>query len=298
MSYHKQPFLIRLLIRWLVWPVEAAGLLLLSGLFRLLPVRMASWLGGAAVRLLAPFSSWQRRAEQNLAHAMPELEADQRHALIRKMWWQTGRTAGEFFHASQLVRSGQVAITGLHHLTENAGGSILVGGHFGNWEIMPEAVRQSGREVGIIYRPLNNQLANWIFQTRQNQPRTKTFIKGREAALGMVATVTAGGVMLILADQQLREGAEVSFFGHPAQTAVSHIKVALRRKSALHMARTRRLPDGRLSLDISAPLDLPEGEEEEAVLALATRINQIFESWIREAPEQWLWPHRRWGRLD
>jgi lauroyl/myristoyl acyltransferase len=29
---------------------------------------------------------------------------------------------------------------------------------------------------------------------------------------------------------------------------------------------------------------------------LATEINAEIERWIRAAPDQWFWPHRRWGK--
>ena len=47
------------------------------------------------------------------------------------------------------------------------------------------------------------------------------------------------------------------------------------------------------------PFDLPEGhgrgkDDDETVALIGTRMNAIIERWIRENPEQWLWPHRRW----
>ena len=30
--------------------------------------------------------------------------------------------------------------------------------------------------------------------------------------------------------------------------------------------------------------------------ALMGRVNQMLEAWIRERPEQWLWPHNRWPK--
>ncbi|MGB1036943.1 MAG: hypothetical protein ACPGYQ_06940 [Candidatus Puniceispirillales bacterium] len=34
--------------------------------------------------------------------------------------------------------------------------------------------------------------------------------------------------------------------------------------------------------------------DKDPVLAIATAINFRLEQWIRETPEQWFWPHRRW----
>ena len=42
--------------------------------------------------------------------------------------------------------------------------------------------------------------------------------------MGMISTVRKGGFMMILADQQLREGDDIPFFGHPARTAIAHLK--------------------------------------------------------------------------
>ena len=59
----------------LVWRLEAAGFDLFTFLFRLLPVDVASWLGGAAARLLGPLTKTHRWADQNLRLAFPEKDA-------------------------------------------------------------------------------------------------------------------------------------------------------------------------------------------------------------------------------
>ena len=46
--------------------------------------------------------------------------------------------------------------------------------------------------------------------------------------------------MLLLVDQQLREGETVPFFGYPAKTAVAHIKLAAKTGKPIFMAQTVR----------------------------------------------------------
>ena len=112
----------------------------------------------------------------------------------------------------------------------------------------------------------------------------------------MVSTLRKGQVMCLLIDQQLREGMAVPFFGHPAQTSISHVKLAIRKRVPLMYMRTRRLAGSRFRVSISRPIDLPDQDDDATVLAVATQINDRLEGWIRETPEQWFWPHRRWGK--
>ncbi len=37
------------------------------------------------------------------------------------------------------------------------------------------------------------------------------------------------------------------------------------------------------------------GDRDVDIEETTRRIHALFESWIREHPEQWMWAHRRWG---
>jgi KDO2-lipid IV(A) lauroyltransferase len=47
---------------------------------------------------------------------------------------------------------------------------------------------------------------------------------------------------------------------------------------------------------LSAPVQLAKTASDTEILAAAVEMNKNFEAWIRTNPEQWLWPHRRWGK--
>jgi len=150
--------------------------------------------------------------------------------------------------------------------------------------------------VAAIYRPLNNPLLSGLLHRRQETYGGDIYRKGREAALGMVSALRKGQMMCLLVDQQLREGISVPFFGHPARTSISHIKIAVKKQVPLFYMRTERLGTCRFRVTISPPITLPDTADDAAVLALAAEINHEIESWIRTTPEQWFWPHRRWGK--
>ena len=166
----------------------------------------------------------------------------------------------------------------------------------GNWEFGPFAALSTGKKVAAIYRPLNNPLLSSLMHRRQETYGGNIYRKGREAALGMVTALRKGQMMCLLVDQQLREGMAVPFFGHPARTSISHIKIAIKKQAPLFYMRTERLDGCRFRVTISPPLALPKTADNAAVLKIATTVNSEIESWIRQTPEQWFWPHRRWGK--
>ena len=286
----------RRLRRVFLWPLEA---LFGFGLFyfaRLLPTTFASATMGALLGFIAPFTPWHNRARRNLDFAMPKLDDMNKERILRTMWRNLGRVIGEYPHINAIVKKGWVEFVGLKHIQNLDKGGFLIGAHIGNWELGPFAALSTGKEVAAIYRPLNNPFLSSLLHRRQVTYGGDIYRKGREAALGMVTALRKGQMMCLLVDQQLREGMAVPFFGHPARTSISHIKIAIKKQTPLFYMRTERLNGCRFRVTISPPIKLPKAADDKAVLELATTINAEIEGWIRQSPEQWFWPHRRWGK--
>ena len=288
--------LVRTIRKIFIWPLEAGLVVLIFGAARLLPLPVASAAMGGLFAVIGPLTPWQGRAARNMKLAMPEMTDAERRRVLASMWRNLGRVIGEFPHVHRMVGLGRIEFEGLENLRGLDGGAILVGAHIGNWELGPYAALQEGHKVAAIYRPLNNQLLAWLLARRQANYGGDIYRKGREAALGMVSTLRKGQVMCLLVDQQLREGIAVPFFGHPAQTSISHVKLAIKKQVPLIYMRTRRLAGSRFRVSISPPITLPDKDDDDQVLAVASVINRTIEGWIRETPEQWFWPHRRWGK--
>ncbi len=135
-----------------------------------------------------------------------------------------------------------------------------------------------------------------LLKRRARSAEADIYEKGRPAAIGMISTLRKGGFMLLLADQQLREGETVPFFGYPAQTAIAHIKLAAKTGKPIFMAQTIRTSGCQILVKLSAPFYVPKTADEATCRAIAADVNQHFENWITQRPGQWLWPHRRWGK--
>ncbi len=294
MSYRSP--VIAVFYRVIIWPAEALLLFICVGILRFIPAALASTFMGWLFCLIGPLTPWHSRALANMRFAMPHLTEAEYKKIAYSMWNNIGRCIGEYPHIRSMLSSGQIKFDGLEKLAGHDGG-FIIGAHLANWEAIGLIGVAADIRTGLIYRELNNPYANWVFKSRAEFTGADSYTKGREAAMGMVRTVKKGGFMMMIVDQQLREGEFIPFFGHPATTAVSYIKVARKLRKPIFMARGMRTFGHKLSVSISDPLHLPAGDDNETTLKIAKEINQTFEDWISMTPEQWLWPHRRWGKF-
>jgi KDO2-lipid IV(A) lauroyltransferase len=102
-------------------------------------------------------------------------------------------------------------------------------------------------------------------------------------------------VGLIVDQNAGRHGIFVDYFGRPASTTPAAAMLALRYRLPVVMAWLRREKDFPYRFFAEAPLPLPDtGDRDEDIRRLTETMTQRIEEWVREAPGQWLWAHRRW----
>ena len=272
---------------------------------RLGPVR-ASNLGGAVARLVGPWLAVSAVAHRNLAIAMPELDAAARRRIVRGVWENLGRTTGEFANLGALRESASGPgweIVGLEHLNAvvaRGGPALLFTGHLGNWEVLPLAAARQGINFASLYRPLDNPVVDeMILQMRRTAagPNAALFPKGSQGARQTLQHLRRGGFVGLLQDQKMNDGVEARFFGLKAMTASAIAVLALRIGCPVLPGYAQRIGPARFRVVCEAPLALPaSGNREADIAALTQAVNDRLESWIRAAPESWLWLHRRWPK--
>lgn len=118
------------------------------------------------------------------------------------------------------------------------------------------------------------------------------FPRDRHGFAQMVRHLRAGKLLALLIDQHMSKGARLSFFGQPANTAVSAAQLALKYDALLVPIYAVRKADG-LGFAIEVEPPVPHSDEKTMTQAL----NDSLEAQVRRHPEQWLWTHRRWKAL-
>lgn len=268
-------------------------------LLRTLPHRASRALG-ACLGTLARLGDRRRRriALANLALALPELGAREHRRIAASCFRHFGASfcdAISSLRFSDQELSARVERRGLENfaLAAAAGkGTIVLGSHFGNWEIVSPTVALSVGPMAIVGRRADNphfeRLVNRLRCRAGNRPLDK-----RGSVREMFRVLEANGRLALLIDQRVRarEGIEVPFFGHPALTSPIVARLSQRTGAPVVPVFGEELEGGRYLVEALTPIVAGAGEDD---VALTRRYLEILESRVRERPHLWLWLHRRW----
>lgn len=295
------PTLMPLIRRFVVHPIEAFGTFLVYAFFRVLPLDVASAIGGWLGRTMGPRLSLSDRAVRNLSRAYPDKSQAEVGAIVRGMWDNLGRIAAEFPHLSEFKlyeEGGRVEVIGVENvdlLREDGLPGIFFSAHIGNWEIVSLAATQRGVPLDRVYRSANNRLVEWLYRQGRSAVEGALIPKGVAGVRPLLKSLKEGKHLGMLVDQKMNDGIAIPFMGRPAMTAPALADLALKYACPVVPGRIRRLKGARFQVIVLPPLDLPDtGDRHTDIVAIMTRVNQIIEAWVRETPEQWLWLHNRW----
>lgn len=285
----------------LAWRLEAVGFDVFTFLFRLLPVDVASWLGGAVARRLGPLTRTHTLADQNLRLAFPEKDAVWRARILDAQWDCNGRTIAEFPMMDRLLPStGRVEVVGGERLAEIAASGkpvVFVSGHFSNWEVMPAAIVNSGINCEITYRAANNPYVDRRIRDSRFRYGVRLFApKGGDGAREMLEGLKQGRSVALMNDQKFnRGGVAAPFFGRTVMAAPGPTRMALRFGTVLQPMTVERTRGARFRVLVHDPIVLQRTGDRTADIAEGVRrITAFVEEQVRRRPEEWFWVHRRW----
>ena len=290
--------------QWLQWLLEAAVWYIILGLFRLLPIEMASASGGWLARKLGPLTRANRTALINVKLVFPDYTKAQTERLVQECWDNLGRIGGEFPHLSELRpydADGRVEIVGHEHLQaiiDSGQPAVLVSGHFANWEVMAAAICLSGLPARVSYRHTNNPwIDRSITRIRLAYGIPELSAKGGAGAKEMLAAMKDGHSVTFLNDQKFNLGISTRFFGHELMTAPGPSRLALRFDAPIIPVSIERLPKARFKVRFHPPMKASNNSNKtKAIAETVEQINMFLEEQIRKEPQNWFWVHRRWPK--
>ncbi|MHB2166294.1 lysophospholipid acyltransferase family protein [Alsobacter sp. R-9] len=279
--------------------LEDVGFRIVAAVFRSLPLDASSALSGAIWRVVAPWLRRHRRADRNLAASIPELGPDERARILAGMWTVLGRTFAEAFQLDVLAADPDridlridPALLG----RMRAGSMVLASMHSGNWEVAALAARKAGIPIAGVYQSLKNPLVDaTVTGMRAPFYPLGLFTKGHETVFRLMRILRGGGTLAVLADLREHKGIAVPFFGRPAPTNPFPALIARSQGVPLVAVRVIRLDGARFAVEAEEVPVRQTADRSADVEATTAALHAVFERWIRERPEQWMWGHRRWG---
>lgn len=294
-------------------PLSDAGALFgfkaATALFNAMPAAEAYKLGPQLVRLWLAFDRKHRQViEKNLELAL-KLKAGSPASLKlqAEISQNLGYNLSELFllqnSAYRRLFQKNLQITGLENLTpalKKNSGAIIVGAHFGNWELAGCLAKVIEKPITGVAKPIKGKPRLYAAIEKTRQEVGLNTVDKLGSAGSLVRILKKGGIVALLADQRARQRYRIwsPFFGHQVATIPSPAVLARLSGSPILPAFLSRIRPLHHRLVIEKPIAVPKtGDNREVIAEYTNRINEILEAQIRTNPAQWFWPHDRWRKI-
>lgn len=240
---------------------------------------------------------------ENLQQAFPDMTKAERTALIRQNWEHLVLMVIEIAHAPRkihetnwrhYVRLRDSRLLVRHMLSERP--TVIVCGHFGNFEIAGQVVGLLGLPTYTVARPLDNPFLHDMVE--ESRTRNGQVILPKDGSSPEVEELLAsGGTLTVLGDQSAgRKGCWVDFFGRPASTNKAIAVFSLTYDAPLMLSYARRLGKPlHFEIGLAGDMDpLDPNAPAQGIPQVTAWFTRCLEDVVRRDPEQYWWVHRRW----
>jgi len=280
--------------------VEYYSLVWFTACVRLLPLSWARFIA----RRLADTAFYaipvrKKVVVGNLALSFPEKTSGEIHSIAHSVYRQFAQTMVELLFFPKLSKEDMQRMVTMENLSvlnealQGGKGAVLVGAHFGNWELMGAALAQVHPVTFVVGQQQNIKVDDLLNSYRLG--KGIKIIPLKLALRGVMRTLKNNEFIAILADQDAHEhGAFVPFFGRPASTPKGPAMFALRAGCPVIMGHIFREQGKFRVVFEKVPQPPLTGDEETDIRNYTAAHVSLLEKHTREHPDHWFWLHRRW----
>lgn len=268
--------------------------------------RFMHWTVGLSARvnkLLSKFREHRNRAERHIRHAFPAYSDARVSATALASMQHLAMMAVEALRTPRLITpwtwARHVRLGRLDEAVRvllRRKGCIMLTGHYGSWELLGYALATLGFDIVAVMRPLDNEYLNrYLLDVRERGGLRLLYKKGVTRSADEV--IESGGALCFIADQNAgRKGLFVDFFGRKASTYKSIGLLAMHHEVPIIVGCARRVgPHFQYEIDVNRIIHPHEWHgRDDALMWITQEYSRAMEDFIRVAPEQYLWIHRRW----
>ncbi len=216
----------------------------------------------------------------------------------------------EFLWMSNASKTSQIhkhfRIHGLNHIKEiieKKSGGVIVSSHLGNWEMLAMILGKLGIKLSILTVEKDIELHKFIKLHRSQTGNTP--IDRNHSALKCMRLIKKREIAGIMSDQHTdNAGVLTKFFGLDCKTTALPASLSLKTGCPIYAIFMVRSNDFKShDIYIEPPIyakdyvigeGTREDKNETAIKLCMQKINDTVEKYIKMAPEQWFWFHKRW----
>jgi KDO2-lipid IV(A) lauroyltransferase len=235
---------------------------------------------------------------ENLRVVRPDANDDELRRLALLVYRCYARDTIDFIRSVEMDRARleQMILTVDGQRIEDAlrqgRGVIIVGGHFGNWELGGVALRRlHGYPLTIVAKAESSPAVGEIRRRLRESLSIETVVIGEmlETALRISSILRSNGVVAMLLDRHVgRDRTTIEFFGRETDFIRTPAMIGLLSGAPLLPAFMIRQSDGRFRGEWGEPIVVDRSRPtDEAVLEATQAFAAQLETRIREHPELW-----------
>jgi len=276
---------------------------LVCGAINALPVSFAIQAGRCMGLVSARFLKTRvNLAYTNLQHAFGDgLNHQERTKIIHGLFSYLGEVFVESIIFTRKDVRENITIENLAYVNDALKlnkGVIIIGPHFGPWELASYALGTHITDAATIYKPLKNRyINNYIVRTREKIVHLE-LISSKNALRPVLGKLRQGNAVVMLFDQNAgKKGIPATFFGRTAMTYPTPAALALQTGCPVihaHIQNDGELRKFRIIFTKPFPL-INTGNREKDLLANTQQYNDYLDNLVRSDPAHWFgWLHNRW----
>ncbi|MCX2982443.1 lipid A biosynthesis acyltransferase [Halieaceae bacterium IMCC14734] len=287
------------LAQWL----EAVGISFAFWILKRLSPERGSRIAAAVFRKLGPRTGKAKSVRRNMRVVFPDHNDEQIEDLCQQVFGQLGMATVELVKMRQLWAEREqrmefvIAPQALAHLQAQRP-TVFVTAHVGAWQLTNLISLHQDLTITTVYAAETNPTLHDLFLDLREAFGVK-LLPTEDGVRPLMRELNAGNSIGLAMDNRLDSGSPIPFFGVDALTNTTAARLALgNAQAALIPIRAERLEPGYFRVNVYDPIisSDPNASKANQTLDMTRQINQHFESWIRETPEQWMCLKRRWPK--
>ncbi len=244
----------------------------------------------------------RQQAIENVQRVFPEMGRTTATRMARRSLYHMGLTLTEFFSMPFLWEQDfreMYDVEGEEHFRsafdENKGVFVL-SVHLGNGDLGTAALASWGYPVHIISKIFQSQWLNKLWFSAREAKGVR-FIPPRKSSYEILKALKGNQAVIFVLDQYTGppNGILTTFFGYETGTAAGLALFAQRSGAPVVPVYTYRTGPKKHKIVVQPPIEFEEqGGKSETLRFMTEKYNRVVENAILQAPEQWMWVHRRW----
>ena len=273
-----------------------------SRIFCILPRSLSLIIGKGIGLLLYYFGPLRKRvAITNIGIALPQKTPSEIQSILKKCYIHFGMLISDFLRLPRLNEKNISDIINLDSTTkkllEENTPSIIMTGHFGNWEMFLPVLGYNGFNITGVAQIQKNKAGEKFFNWLRNC-KNSTLIAKKNPIKEINKILDKGNHLLLVSDQNAgARGTINNFFGMPTSTPKGAAILNTKKNIPIIMVFIMMNSDYSYSM-YSKELITQSSSKTQRIIDINQTYNNELEKIIKKHPEQYFWFHKKWSKKN